>query len=280
MPDLQPYQFIGKPGVCLRLPNFASKHISPRNIDIWHPLDYDASSVKRYPVIYMHDGQNLFDPALSYLGVDWGVDQAITQLMMDRGIPGAIVVGIWNTPLRYREYMPQRPFAAIADQPEASQFISEKGGEPISDAYLRCIVEEVKPFVDGNFRTLPGAESTLLMGSSMGGLVSLYGVASYPQIFGKAACLSTHWTIGGSAFVDEIGKMLPAPANHRFYFDYGTLQQDALYEPRQTRIDQRALAAGYVKDQNWKTVRWEGHEHSERAWRSRLSTPLTYLLCS
>src|SRR5262249_51879058 len=113
MPALQRYTFKGKQGACLRLADFASQYIRARHVDIWHPSDYDASSTKHYPVIYMHDGQNLFDPALSYIGVDWGVDQAISQLMYARGVVGAIVVGIWNSPLRYLEYMPQRPFERI-----------------------------------------------------------------------------------------------------------------------------------------------------------------------
>jgi predicted alpha/beta superfamily hydrolase len=279
MPVLQPYIFKGKQGACLRLADFASQHIRTRHVDIWHPLDYDTSPTKYYPVIYMHDGQNLFDPALSYIGVDWGVDQAINQLKYTRGVVGAIVVGIWNSPLRYLEYMPQHPFERSADQPEAVRFVKERGGTPISDAYLRCLVEEIKPFVDENFRTLPGPDSTFVMGSSMGGLLSLYAISSYPQIFGGAACLSTHWTIGGEALVAEMGKSLPAPANHRLYFDFGTKQQDAHYQPYQTRMDQYGVAAGYQQDKNWKTVRWEGHEHSERAWRSRLDVPLKHLLC-
>lgn len=279
MPTLQRYNFKGKQGSCLRLADFASQHIRPRHLDIWHPLDYETSQAKHYPVIYMHDGQNLFDPALSFTGVDWGVDQSISTLMHQRGLVGAIIVGIWNSPLRYLEYMPQHPFESIAGQPEALRFIEEKGGTPISDDYLRCLVEEIKPFIDENFRTLPGPDTTFVMGSSMGGLISLYAISCYPQIFGGAACLSTHWTIGGEAFVAEMGKALPSPTNHRLYFDFGTQQQDAHYQPYQTRMDRYGIEAGYQPEKNWKTVRWEGHEHSERAWRSRVDMPLKHLLC-
>ncbi|NTU43637.1 MAG: alpha/beta hydrolase, partial [Nitrospirales bacterium] len=231
------YTFSDKRGGCIRYAAFPSNHCGARTIDIWCPPDYERSLAQRYPVIYMHDGQNLFDPALAFIGVDWGVDESVVKVMSTGGCKGAIIVGIWNTPLRYREYMPEQPFVNGIEGETARRFVAEKGGEPISDGYLRLIVEELKPLVDRNFRTMPEQSSTFIMGSSMGGLISLYAIESYPQIFGGAACLSTHWPIGGELLVDAMGRSLPSPREHRLYFDFGTLTLDASYEPFQRRMD-------------------------------------------
>ena len=112
----------------------------------------------------------------------------------------------------------------------------------------------------------------------MGGLVSLYALCQYPQVFGGAGCLSTHWPIGGMELVDGMAAMLPAPGRHRLYFDYGTATLDAQYEPFQTAMDGRMAAAGYRRDEDWFILKFEGAEHTEAAWRARVETPLRFLL--
>lgn len=258
--------------------DFASRYIPPRHVDVWCPPGYSSSPDARYPVLYMHDGQNLFDPALSYIGVDWGAHETIARLMSERRIPGAIVVGVWNTAERLREYMPQKPL----NSPKAARFMPEfiqcYGGLPISDAYLRFLVEELKPFVDQTYRTLPQRERTFIMGSSMGGLISLYALCEYPDVFAGAGCLSTHWPIGKSLLVAYAKSALPAPGRHRLYFDYGTETTDAGYEPYQRRVDALIRAAGYTEGKDWITRKFPGEEHSERAWRKRIHIPLEFLL--
>jgi predicted alpha/beta superfamily hydrolase len=145
-------------GELLRYENFPSRFVAPRHVDIWLPPGYQTSAA-RYRVLYMHDGQNLFDPSTAYGSVDWGMDEAIIRMMEAGEISGVIVVGIWNCgEKRWREYMPQK--AAENTSALMKAFIKVTGGEPWSDNYLRFIVEEVKPFVDANFRTLIPARRT------------------------------------------------------------------------------------------------------------------------
>ena len=164
--------------------NFYSKFVDFRNVDVWFPQCYEQNGTARYPVLYMHDGQNLFDTPASYAGESWRVDQAMTRLIEKGKIRGAIVVGVWNSPLRWREYLPQKPYESPALQKHHPFFLERAGGPPISDAYLKFLVEELKPFIDSKYRTLPDRQNTFVMGSSMGGLVSLYAISEYPQVFG------------------------------------------------------------------------------------------------
>ena len=265
-------------GIITRHADFPSRHVTPRHVDVWCPPENGADSVTRYPVIYMHDGQNLFDPALSFIGVDWGMDEAMMHLIQETGRPGAIIVGIWNSPLRLREYMPQKPLNASGGQRILNRFVEQTGGAPLSDGYLQFLVEELKPFIDARYPTLSDSAHTLVMGSSMGGLISLYALIEYPNVFGGAGCLSTHWPIGEEVLVDALGAALPSAGRHRLYFDFGTETLDANYEPWQRRMDEWLRTAGYREGQDWSTRKFEGAEHSERAWRERVPIPLAFLL--
>lgn len=259
-------------------PSFASRYVEARNVDVWLPPGYSTNHPRRLPVLYFHDGQNLFDPRLSYAGVDWGLDQAVSQLIGEGKIPETIVVGIWNTPRRVREYMPARAAHLFAPQEYAEQFLDEIGGDLLSDEYLKFVVTELKPFIDLCYSTLRGPESTFIMGSSMGGLISLYAVCEYPQVFGGAGCVSTHWPIASGCMIDYMKQFLPSPETHRIYFDHGTYTLDGEYEPYQHLADQAMQDAGYTRDFNWMTRKFEGAEHSERAWRERVHIPLEFLL--
>jgi predicted alpha/beta superfamily hydrolase len=250
--------------------------VQTRNVDVWLPPGCDAGACSPLPVVYMHDGQNLFDSALAYAGVDWGVDEAVVRLMEAGDSDGVIVVGIWNTgDGRWREYMPQR---ALPSPAPARRFAHKFGGAPRADSYLRFIVEEVKPFIDRNYPTLPGRETTIVMGSSMGGLISLYALCEYPAVFGGAGCLSTHWPAAEGAVLDYLREALPPPGDHRFYFDHGTETLDAEYEEYQLQADIVMRTAGYRPGVDWMTRRFEGAEHSERSWRERVHIPLLFLL--
>jgi predicted alpha/beta superfamily hydrolase len=265
-------------GALERHENFKSKFVTPRHVDVWSPPGYFENIEECYSVLYMHDGQNLFDSALAFGGSGWEIDKTISQLMGAKKICGAIVVGIWNTDLRWREYMPQKPYESLALERHHENFINSYGDPPVSDAYLRFIVEELKPFIDSNYRVFTDASNTFVMGSSMGGLVSLYAVNEYPEVFGGAGCLSTHWPAGENELVDEMAKNLPDPRSHKLYFDYGTEGLDALYRPYQKRMDDHLRRAGYVENQNWMTLQFAGADHSETAWRERVEIPLSFLL--
>jgi predicted alpha/beta superfamily hydrolase len=271
----------GVTGTVLRYPSMPSGHVAARNVDVWLPAGYDREPDKRYPVLYMHDGQNLFDPATSYGGVDWGIDETMTRMIAAGEVRPAIVVGVWNTPRRREEYMPQRAAQGVVQGAIDFNVPGSTAARPediISDRYLAFLVEELKPFIDANYRTLPDRADTYIMGSSMGGLVSQYAISRYPDVYGGAGCVSTHWPAGNGIALDDFAAHLPDPATHRYYFDYGTATLDESYEPYQLRADAILRKAGYVEGRNWITRRFEGAEHSEKAWRLRVGEPLVFLI--
>ena len=263
----------------IRHEQFPSSHIAPRHVDVWLPPSYETAPNRRFPVLYMHDGQNLFRPEESFLGIDWGVVPALEKLIANQQAPETILVGIWNTPQRYQEYLPQKPFDTAVGTRAKAKLDPRFAGKILSDAYLRFLVTELKPFIDTQYRTLPDPPHTSLMGSSMGGLISLYGLCEYPAVFGGAGCLSTHWPAVDEVILPYLQAALPAPGQHRLYFDYGTETLDALYEPHQVQVDEVLRAKGYTAV-DWQTRRFEGAEHNEAAWRERVHLPLAFLLGS
>jgi neopullulanase len=268
----------GVTGRAVRHEKFASRYVGPRNVDVWLPPGYGKDKSKRYPVIYMHDGQNLFDPALSYIGVDWGIDETMTRLIREGAVREAIVVGVWNTPKRAAEYIPQKPLTeatSAASLPDVQELVRL----PLeSDNYLRFLVEELKPFIDSTYRTLPDRANTSIMGSSAGALISIYALTEYPEVFGGAGGVSTHWPLGDGIMIDYFEKHLPAPPGHLLYFDFGTATLDAAYEPYQRRVDALMRRSGYREGVDWMTRKVDGAEHSELAWRARVDVPLKFLL--
>jgi enterochelin esterase-like enzyme len=255
-----------------------SAYVPARNVDVWLPPGYAEHPHRRYPVVYMHDGQNLFDPRLSYTGVDWGIDETMTRLIAEHRVREAIIVGIWNTPRRLQEYMPRKAVKGESLAVGVEGFPPLARTDIISDDYLRFLVEELKPFIDATYRTRRGRSDTVVMGSSMGGLISLYAVAEYPDVFGGVGAISTHWPIGDGAMIDWLSTHLPDPRHHRIYYDFGTATLDAQYAPYQQRMDAAMRANGHVEGRDWITRRFEGAEHSERAWRERVEVPLVFLL--
>jgi predicted alpha/beta superfamily hydrolase len=263
-------------GVLREIKNFQSKFVDTREVDIWLPDGYTSDTAKRYSVLYMHDGQNCFDPKTSFIGVDWGIDETLTKLKSENKINDVIVVAIWNTPKRVEEYMPEK--AAKNYTPASSTTQRYEKAELKSDNYLKFIVEELKPFVDKTYRTKPDRQHTFIMGSSMGGLISLYAICEYPDVFGGAGCISTHFPAGDGVMIDYMKDHLPPPETHKIYFDYGTETLDADYEPYQKRADDAMRVKGYTMPWNWITKKFQGDEHSERAWRKRVYIPLLFLL--
>lgn len=279
----------GVVGTLVQYQAVPSAHVDSRNVTVWLPPDYDQNAGP-YAVLYMHDGQNLFDPATSYAG-EWGVDEVLSALMAEGKVRNTIVVGIWNTPKRYADYYPAE--ALRRTPPDIQEgFKAMTGTAPLSDGYLTFIVEELKPYIDRTYRTDPGRESTFVMGSSMGGLISCYAVARHPDVFGGAGCISTHWPMAGvgpDGAPDEVREVLFKgmldtladglnPDAVRVYYDFGTIGLDAHYEPYQTRVDAMMAAKGFFQGRNWMTVKVEGGDHHESSWRRQLHVPLTFLL--
>jgi predicted alpha/beta superfamily hydrolase len=277
-PDLSPGKNPDLIGTLQHFPSVPSLFINPRDVDVWLPPEYDEDNANGYSVLYMHDGQNLFESEKSYIGVDWGLDQTMAVLCQKKEIRPTIVVGIWNTPQRLREYLPQRPFCDHQSRQSRSRVIRRYGGTPISDKYLRFIVYELKPFVDNHYRTRPEREFTFLMGSSMGGLISLYALCEYPHIFGGAACLSTHWPIAHRSLGKYLKTRLPEPRRHKIYLDYGDEANSAGYLVCQKRVEHLIRERGYTFGFDWIAKWYAGDPHSETAWRNRVHVPLRFLL--
>ena len=185
---------------------------------------------------------------------------------------------MWNTgATRFAEYMPQKAVTGdVVARYAAGLKFSAKDLQ--ADVYLKFLVEELKPFIDRTYRTQPEPANTALMGSSMGGLISAYALAEYPQVFGAAGCVSTHWPAGDGVVIDFLAKTLPKPGTHRLYFDFGTATLDATYEPYQRRMDAALRALGYTEGKDLITKKFAGAEHSEKSWRERVELPLRFLL--
>ncbi|MEP3389355.1 MAG: alpha/beta hydrolase-fold protein, partial [Reichenbachiella sp.] len=271
-------------GKVVQVPNFKSQHVVSRNVDVWLPPNYNEDNA--YPVIYMHDGQMLFDGASTWNGQEWNIDEVVTHLMMENKIPPVIIVGVWNTGrTRHSEYYPQKPLKLLPTSLRDTLVSRNLAGKPQADQYLNFLVKELKPEIDQKFATLTKAEDTYIMGSSMGGLISMYAMCEYPDVFGGAGCLSTHWVgdpnIQGTeiikSFAQYLDENLPTANDHKFYFDHGTVGLDGLYEPGQAMVDKIMQSHGF-DDMSWMTKKFEGADHSEKSWNERLHIPLQFLL--
>lgn len=274
-----------------RINDLSSKYCTPRNVDIWLPATYSAE--KKYAVLYMHDGQMLFDSTTTWNKQEWKVDEIASDLMKGSKTKDFIVVGIWNDGKnRHADYFPQKPYEHLTKKQRKFVFSAlKKSGRtvksfhPKSDAYLQFIVKELKPFIDQNYSTNPSSENTCIAGSSMGGLISMYAICEYPTVFGAAACLSTHWPGTfemennpiPAAFYGYLSQNLPTPNNHKIYFDYGNKTLDALYPPLQKEVDKIMIQKGFSSN-NWMTLFVDGADHSEKSWAARLAIPLEFML--
>jgi len=282
-----------KSGRLERINDMASVYVDPRNIDVCLPKDYTPT--KKYAVLYMHDGQMLYDAKTTWNKQTWDVDDDVQDLMEVEAIVPTIVVGIWNHPeKRHAEYFPQKPYESLspAQQAWVTAQLREKGRtqldhfQPISDNYLKFIVKELKPYIDKTYSTYTDAAHTFVAGSSMGGLISWYTLCEYPEVFGGAACLSTHWpgvfTVENNPIPEVFERYIAShwpkiKNNHRWYMDCGDQTLDALYPPIQIKIDKLVHSKQDGSTPVF-TSYHAGDEHSENAWKKRLHIPLQFLL--
>lgn len=278
-------------GTIQRFEKFKSQFIEGRNVEVWLPDGY--SKDEKYAVLYMHDGQMLFDAESTWNKQAWEVDEVAGKLISENKARKFIVVGIWNIPeKRHPEYFPQKPYESLTQiQKDTITAQLQKAGrikevfKPYSDLYLKFLVTELKPFIDKTFSTKKDAANTFISGSSMGGLISLYAICEYPKVFGGAACISTHWpgTFSSiknpipNAFIRYLKNNLPNPKTHKIYFDCGDQTLDALYKPLQEKVDAVMAAKGFT-EKNWVTKFFPGENHSEASWQKRLDIPLEFLL--
>jgi enterochelin esterase-like enzyme len=278
----------GAPGTLVP-PEMMASAAGPMVVTVWLPPGYDNSAA-RYPVLYMQDGQNLFEAAgraTSWNRHTWGADSVAAGLIAEGRIPAVIIVGIDHKgPERARQYYPQTPFARL-DPAMQKELAIQHGGAPYSDAYLRFLVNELKPVIDARYRTKPERAATFIMGSSMGGLISLYALTEYPTVFGAAGCLSTHWLMAMPGPASPTESLFAAyegylrdkkPTPGRIWFDHGTVGLDAGYAPYQARIDALLVSLSWRPGTDFVSKTYPGADHSEDAWRARLADSLQFLL--
>ena len=239
-----------------------------REVIVYLPPGYDASKRKRYSVFYIHDGQNLFDGATSFIpGQEWRVDETAQRLIAAGKIEPLIIVGVYNTKDRIDEYTP------------ATDAKYKLGGK--ADLYGRMLVEELKPFIDSQYQTKRDAKHTGLAGSSLGGLASLYLALKYPNVFGRAGVVSPSVWFAGKHIVHYV-EALPKKPNVRLWIDMGTKEGRTPEEAQQSVDDARVFRDALVK-KGWRIGKdlsyfeAEGAEHNEAAWSARVESILTFL---
>jgi enterochelin esterase-like enzyme len=258
-----------------------------QRLTIWLPPGYDASQA-RYPVLYMHDGHNLFDVSKSNFAKIWAADKAMLAAVQTGKVEPHIIVGIWAPGMdRHRQYLPRSLYDMTSGKLRA-QMDGMTAGGVISHHYLAWIAGPLKTWVDGAFRTRPGRDDTAIVGSSMGGLVSCYAFLEHPAVFGRAGCVSSHWPAVDPRTIDEaelkglwdawFAARLGAPEGRRVWMDHGTATLDAFYAPYQQVVDARFASAGWQKGRDWESRVYPGAEHEENAWAARLPEVFGWLL--
>ena len=277
-------------------PDFApAEAVGVDDVWIWLPPSYGRDPQRRYPVLYMHDGQNLFDRRLTSYDKEWGIDEAITRMAARGDLREWIVVGLRSPKDRYQALFPQKLFDHLPPEQKAGVTGISLGdiesGKPLrGDDYARLVAVELKARVDAEFRTLAGPGDTAVMGSSMGGLMSLYLIAEYPRVFGQAAGLSTHLPLSdpegrdpeqragevAAAFRDYLAGSRIDPARNRIYIDYGTATLDAYYAPYFRAFDTMMAESGWTLP-TYESRAFFGAEHEENAWAQRIDIPLAFL---
>jgi predicted alpha/beta superfamily hydrolase len=237
-----------------------------RTLLVYVPQGYEDQADRRYPVLYMHDGQNIFDASTSFAGHEWEVDEAAERLIAGGDIEPIIIVGIYNNADRMTEYTPR---------PEDGKH----------DAYARFVVEEVKPFIDRTYRTNPSREKTGIAGSSLGGLISLYMAEAYPDTFGMCAGVSPSlWWGDGQLLKRWQSRGTDWMHGTRFWLDIGTAEgRVAPGESLPSSVtNARLLAelfgkAGLKPGEGYAYLEVEGGKHNEQAWAKRIDAILLYL---
>lgn len=227
-----------------------------RKIRIYLPKNY-YNSEQKYPVIYMHDGQELFDDSIAY-GEEWGVDETLNELSLTDSLD-LIVVGIDNGKEKRIN--------------ELSPWENKKFGKAEGNEYMEFIVKQIKPYIDNNYKTLSNRENTAIMGSSMGGLISHYAIYKYPEIFSKAGILSPSYWYSDKVYNFTIKNPIPKDAR---LFIFGGKKEPANVVINNQKIFNIILETGHPKKNLTLVVDPDGG-HNATAWKKQLTPALKYL---
>jgi len=254
----------------LRLHEFHSRFFrSTRFLRVWLPPGYDDSenSARRYPVLYLNDGQNLFEPSTSFTGVEWQVDETAERLIREEQVPPMMIVGIDNAAKdRFREYMPHRSLNPMMLRVQGNR-------------YPNFLMKEVMPFVARNYRVAPGPENTGLGGSSLGALISLYTVAVHPGWFGRLLIESPSLWASNRQMIKDSRTIKQWP--ERIFLGTGTAEAGSEDRNRSVVDDVRELAGIFhragLDDRRLRLMIDEGATHHESAWARRFPEALSFL---
>ena len=233
--------------------------IQDRDLVVWLPPGYDADTTRRYPVIYMHDGQNIFDPVTSAFGVEWSIDETADNLINKKSIEPVMIVGIYNTSDRMKEYTP-----------------GEKG-----TAYMDFVVKTVKPFIDSTYRTMPDRKHTIVGGSSAGGTISFMLVWDHPDVFSKAICMSPAFkslSPGGWDYTRLVQASNGKKKDVFIYMDNGGVGLDSQLQPGIDDMLTALKAKGYKEGSDFVFVRDSAAKHFEADWARRFPNALLLVL--
>jgi predicted alpha/beta superfamily hydrolase len=235
-----------------------------RDVIVYLPPNYNSAADRRYPVLYLHDGQNLFDAATAFAGNEWGLDELAEELIQSGEIQPLIIVGIYN--------------AGAAREAEYTHVRDRRGRGGGAKAYAKLIIEDVKPFIDSEYRTLADVANTGLGGSSLGGLATLYLGLHFPQTFGKLIVMSPSVWWANRAILREIRK-LRGKSGQKIWLDIGTREgrnPTACVENVKALRD-ALIAKGWELGRELRFVEDEGAEHNEKAWGYRMRDALKFL---
>jgi predicted alpha/beta superfamily hydrolase len=233
--------------------------IQDRDLVVWLPPGYETDKTRRYAVIYMQDGQNVFDPVTSAFGVDWSIDETADDLIKKQAIDPVIVVGIYNTSDRMKEYTP-----------------GDKG-----TAYMNFVVKTVKPLIDSTYRTLSDREHTIVGGSSAGGIISFMLAWEHPEVFSKAICMSPAFKSLSSDGWDYTQTVQTSTGTRKdlfLYIDNGALGLDSQLQPGIDAMLTALKAKGYREGKDFVFLRDAAAKHSEADWAKRFPNALMLVL--
>lgn len=247
-------------------PGFKSQFLAPRDVIVYLPPGYEKEQARRYPVLYMHDGQNIFDS--SSAGMEWQMDEIAERLISSGQIEPVIIVGVFNTDARVFEYTP-----TVVDRKQADGSPIKLGGK--ADLYGRLLIEELKPFIDRTYRTLPDPRHTGLGGASLGGLVSLYLGLEHPDVFGNLLVVSPSVQWDDHVILKTVSA-LSAKTAQRIWVDMGSREGDIALEAVR-RLRETLLAKGWKPGPDFHYWEQEGAAHDEIAWASRVEPMLRFL---
>ena len=225
-----------------------------RDLIVWLPPSYENERNRHYPVLYMHDGQNIIDPKTSFAGFDWHVDEVADSLIRAHKMKEIIIVGIYNSPDRTIEY----------------------SNAPTGRAYAEFVVRVVKPLIDSTYRTLPDRLHTAVMGSSLGGLVSFLFAWWYPDVFSMAGCLSSVFSYNGGKALKEVKDYDGPKKVIKLYMDCGGYAGEASLKPGMDKMIELLRSKGYTEGVDFESFYDPSAEHSERAWAARVWRPLEF----